>query len=99
MLWVKTPDQSVVTHPELYRLDDAVLVRIYRLDWDTKATFASAEAWIEKIVEKVETDPTLGGTVVFSEYVSSRAILRDFPLCVEEVAFKMVHHSTGFTNI
>lgn len=98
MLWVKTPDQDVEVNPGQYRLDDLVQVRIYRLDWDTKATFANAELWIEKVVEAIEAEPTLGGCVAFSEYNASRAVVRDFPLCIEEVDFKVVHHRS-FTDI
>lgn len=92
MLWIRTPDQSVETIPLQYRLDDNVAVRIYRLDWSTAPAMSTAEAWIEKIVEAVMLSSALDAYVTLREYRASRSVLRDFPICCEEVEFKIVSH-------
>lgn len=92
LLWIRLPDQSADAIPLQYRLDDRVAVRIYRLDWSTAPAMSTAEAWIEKIVEAVMNSQALYSYVTLREYQGSSAVLRDFPLCCEEVEFKIVSH-------
>ena len=98
LAWAVHGEDNVEVIPLRYRHIEAIAIRIYYLDWDVQSDPSDSENWIEKLIEKVESDSTLTGEVNFVELKGIKQVERNYPISWVECRFRVAYH-TEFASV
>ena len=80
--------------PTKYKITERITIRVYFVDLNLIENETTAESWIEKVIEKMESNWNLTGVVDYITLKTYTIRERLFPVSSIEVTYDVDYHTT-----